>query len=373
VPEELAVEPRHAHFDSVIIDGHSGSMSLDSIKWLVRHGIPIYLLDYDGTLLSSTLPSEPINGPLKIAQMEAHNDPAKRLRIAKKLVEAKSRRTIDLLEWLGSRYEGLGSARERAQKEAQQIDECNSLPKLMQVEGHIADIYWRQLALILPEELRFNSRLHETRQMNSSDPVNSLLNYGYAILESECRRALNTVGLEPTIGFLHEARQTKHPLVYDLQEPFRWLVDTAIIESLERREFGRKDFYRLDNYVLRIKPDTARTLLDILQTKFNGTVRYRGKYYSWNTILRLKCQELVGYILSKRNELNFSHPCPFLSRDDSETFRNRILSLSLAEARKLGIRKNTLWYMQQRARTRKRMRIYNPVKKRLAQDSMNQE
>jgi CRISPR-associated protein Cas1 len=367
LPEELAVEPRHAHFDSVIIDGHSGSMSLDSIKWLMRHGIPIYLLDYDGTLLSSTLPSEPVNGPLKIAQMRAYNDPVRRLYIAKKLVEAKFRRTIDLLEWLGSRYEGVGSALEHAKEEAQRIDECNCLPKLMQVEGHIADIYWRQLSLILPEELRFHSRLHETRQMNSSDPVNSLLNYGYAILESECRRALNSVGLEPTISFLHEARQTKHPLVYDLQEPYRWLVDTTIIEVLERREFSRKDFYRLDNYVLRIKPDAARRLLDILQIKFNENICYRGKHCSWNTILRLKCQELAGYILSKRNELDFSHPCPILSRDDSEALRSQVLSLSVTEARKLGIRKNTLWYMQRRARTRKPMRIYNPVKKRLVQ------
>jgi CRISPR-associated protein Cas1 len=257
--------------------------------------------------------------------------------------------------------------------EAQRIDECDNLPKLMKIEGHIADIYWHQLSLILPEELRFHSRLHETRQMNSSDPVNSLLNYGYAILESECRRALNIVGLEPTIGFLHEARQTKHPLVYDLQEPFRWLVDTTIIEALERREFGRKDFCRLDNYVLRIKPDAARRLLDILQIKFNATIRYRGRCYSWNTILRLKCQELAGHILSKRNEFDFNHPCPILSRDDSEMLRNRILSVSVAEARKLGIRKNTLWYMQQRARTRKRMRIYNPVKERLTQGSRNQD
>jgi CRISPR-associated protein Cas1 len=204
--------------------------------------------------------------------------------------------------------------------------------------------------------------------MNSSDPVNSLLNYGYAILESECRRALNSVGLEPTMGFLHEARQTKHPLVYDLQEPFRWLIDATIIESLESREFSRKDFYRLNNYVLRIKPDAARKLLSILQIKFNATTYYRGKDYSWNTILRLKCQELAGNILSRRNELDFSYPCPMLSRDDSETFRNQILSLSIAEARKLGIRKNTLWYMQQRARTCKPMRIYKPVKERLVQD-----
>jgi hypothetical protein len=55
-----------------------------------------------------------------------------------------------------------------------------------------------------------------------------------------------------------------------------------------------KDFYRLDNYVLRLRPEAARKLLDILQSKLNATMHYREKYYGWDTILRLKCQELAG-------------------------------------------------------------------------------
>ena len=51
-------------------------------------------------------------------------------------------------------------------------------------------------------------RLHESHQMNASDPVNVLLNYGYAVLESVSHKALSTSGLKPTVGFLHEARQT---------------------------------------------------------------------------------------------------------------------------------------------------------------------
>jgi CRISPR-associated protein Cas1 len=201
--------------------------------------------------------------------------------------------------------------------------------------------------------------------MNASDEINSLLNYGYAILESECRRALNAVDLEPTIGFLHEAQQTKYPLVYDLQEPFRWLVDTAIIECLEYDRFSRKDFYRLDNYVLRIKPDAARRLLDILQTRFNSTIHYRGKYYSWDTVLRLKCQELASYILSKRRAFDFINPAPALAANDFGV-RNHILSLSVAEARELGISKSTLWSMQQRAQTHKRIRVHKSTRVKLA-------
>jgi CRISPR-associated protein Cas1 len=175
---------------------------------------------------------------------------------------------------------------------------------------------------------------------------------------------LNSVGLESTIGFLHEARQTKYSLVYDLQEPFRWLVDTTIIESLECECFGKKDFYRLDNYVLRLRPEAVKKLLAALQIKFNSTVQYREKRYIWDTVIGLKAQELAAFILSKRSTLTFEEPRPEL-RDESATVRQAILSMSVTEARQLGIRKNTLWYMQRRARTSKPLKIYNRVKTKL--------
>ena len=103
-PERFEIRPRDARFDSVIIDGHSGNITLDAIKWLMRHNIPIFILDYNGTILSSTLPREPVNGPLKIAQIETYKDHAKRFYVAKKLVEAKAQRTLDVMRWLDARY-----------------------------------------------------------------------------------------------------------------------------------------------------------------------------------------------------------------------------------------------------------------------------
>jgi CRISPR-associated protein Cas1 len=140
--------------------------------------------------------------------------------------------------------------------------------------------------------------MHETHQMNASDPVNALLNYGYAILETQCRKALNCVGLEPTVGFLHETRQTRSPLVYDLQDPYRWLVDMTVVSCLESGRFGKNDFYRMDKYVLRLKPEAARKLIDALRIKFNSPVRHAGKSYSWDALIRLKARQrfpLVGF------------------------------------------------------------------------------
>ncbi len=368
-PDQIAqvqsIEPRRMRYDSVIIDGHSGNITLDAFKWLMRHGVPLFVLDYNGTLLSSTLPREPVNGPLKIAQTDTYRDPEKRFFIARKLVEAKAQRTLDVLQWLEARY-GKSSAVSEVDSAIERLEGCASLPVLMQVEGQIADIYWRYLQQVLPAKLRFVSRMHESHQMNASDPVNCLLNYGYAILESQIRKTLNSVGLEPSVGFLHEARQTKYPLVYDVQEPYRWLVDTTIIECLECERFSRKDFYRMDNYVLRLKPESVRKLMNALRIRFNSTVRYRGKFYTWATLIRLRAQELAGYILGERTEISFEEPKPALYREDTLVVREKILSLTVAEARKRAIRRNTLWYLGQRARTGKPIRIYRKVSKKLA-------
>ncbi len=185
------------------------------------------------------------------------------------------------------------------------------------------------------------------------------------MLESECQRTINAAGLEPSVGYLHEARQTKSPLVYDLQEPYRWIVDTTIISCLESGLFGKKDFYRMDNYVLRLRSEAVRELIDALRLNFNSSARYKGRVHSWDSLIRLKAQELAQYILGKRAGLDFGEPKPILHRTDSEAIRSKILSLTAAEARRLGIRRNTLWHLQQRAQTGKPIRIYSKIRKRL--------
>jgi len=367
--ERQEFQPRRIPYDSVVVDGQTGTVSLAAIKWLMRHDIPIFVLDYNGTLLSSTLPREPVNGPLKIAQIDAYRDRAKRFYVAKKLVEAKAQRTLDVMRWLDARYGRFSDVQAGFDEELERLEQCQRLPRLLSIEGRIADIYWRYLHEVLPTKFGFTSRMHETHQMNASDPFNALLNYGYAILESQCRKALNSVGLEPTVGFLHEARQTKYPLVYDLQEPYRWIVDATVISCLESGWFGKRDFYRMDNYVLRMKPEAVRKLIDALRIKFNSPVRHAGKLCSWDTVIRFKVQELANYVVGKRTNLDFGEPEHLLDRTDSEAIRNEIVSMTATDARECGIRKNTLWHLQRRAGTDKPFRIYGKVRRKL-QDPM---
>jgi CRISPR-associated protein Cas1 len=84
--------------------------------------------------------------------------------------------------------------------------------------------------------------------MNVSGEINGLLNYGYAILESQMRKAINSVGLDISVRYLHETSAGKTPLVYDVQELYWWLIDLSVIQLLEEKRLGKKDFTTTENY-----------------------------------------------------------------------------------------------------------------------------
>ena len=118
-----------------------------------------------------------------------------------------------------------------------------------------------------------------SHQNNASDPVNLALNYAYGVLEGECRAAINTVGLEPSVGFLHETSdyQTKQSLVYDLQEPFRWIADVAVMDAFESGVLDLPDFYFTgDDYRYRFGPEAKQRFLDLLRERFNSASGTRG-------------------------------------------------------------------------------------------------
>jgi CRISPR-associated protein Cas1 len=156
---------------------------------------------------------------------------------------------------------------------------------------------------------------------NASDPVNLCLNYAYGVLEGECRKAINMVGLEPTFGFLHEpARsQTSQSLVYDLQEPFRWLCDVTTIEAFESRTLDMRDFYFMgDDYRYHIELEAKRRFLELLKTRFNVGIKYKGKTWKWDTIILNKAQEVSRFLLEKLGSVDFADPCPRIAKHFSQ-------------------------------------------------------
>jgi len=66
------------------------------------------------------------------------------------------------------------------------------------------------------------------------------------------------VGLGSYVNFLHEMNPSKGSLAYDLQEPFRFLVDLSVISLIESGKMDNKDFIRNESYSLWLKSEEQR-------------------------------------------------------------------------------------------------------------------
>jgi CRISPR-associated protein Cas1 len=251
-------------------------------------------MSFDGSVISSILPPMPVRADLRATQLEASAVPAMKFKVAKAIVEAKIARSIQVLEWLDERYD-ISRDVLAVKREALKLGHARTVDAIRSVEGRVVLKYWDAYGKVLPESLDFQGRMTSSHQNNATDPVNAALNYGYGFLEGECRRAINAVGLEPSIGFLHESSdyQTKQSLVYDFQEPFRWIADVAVIDAFESEVLDLPDFYFTgDDYRYRFDPEAKQRVLDLLRDRFNSGVTYKGRVFKWDSVIELKGHEL---------------------------------------------------------------------------------
>ena len=293
----------------------------------------------------------PVKADLRAAQIQTANDPRRKFTIARALVQAKIARSLQVLEWLAERYD-IEKELRMVKHEAIALKRAKNPSQVRAVEGRVALRYWETIRKILPAYLDFQGRMTSSHQNNASDPVNAAINYGYGFLEGECRKIINSIGLEPSVGFLHDFSdyQTKQSLAYDLQEPFRWLVDITVIEAFESKTLDLHDFYFTgDDYRYKFEVEAKQRFINALRERFNSGVRYNGRTMKWDTVMQEKTSELARCLNGRSRSLDFSEPSPILKRADDRAVREMILSLTQSGAENRGIGKSTLHYLRKNA------------------------
>ncbi|SHO47630.1 CRISPR-associated endonuclease Cas1 [Nitrosotalea sinensis] len=375
--EKLEFYPHQIDHDSIIVDGHTGTITFESMRWLMKHDINLTLLNWNGNLLGITLPQEPKLGKLRIKQYQKHLDDAARFQIALELVNSKISSSVNLIRELSRFYDVIqyNLVKSQFDHEIQNYainsrDEnrpiSDKLKKLMNFEGRIAQIHldqFKKLVTKLAPEFKFVGRMNKSSSwnVNASDEVNALLNYGYAILESRVRKSLNSVGLDPVIGFLHETTYAKTALVYDFQELFRWIIDYSVIRLLDDSKLKKSDFIVTENYHIRLRETTAKLLIEKIKNNFNTKVPFRGKNYTYDNVLFYKIQEFANFISEKSNKLDLKITEFKIKDDDTISLKEKILKMTPDQRKKLGINKSTLWYVKKNIVEGKNIKIYDKI------------
>jgi CRISPR-associated protein Cas1 len=120
---------------------------------------------------------------------------------------------------------------------------ATELDALRGVEGEAARGYFAAMNLVVKPQARADFALNGRTRRPPLDRFNALLSFLYSMLMNDCRSALETVGLDPQLGFLHAVRPGRAALALDLQEEFRSsLADRLALTLINRGQLGPRDF-----------------------------------------------------------------------------------------------------------------------------------
>jgi CRISPR-associated protein Cas1 len=100
------------------------------------------------------------------------------------------------------------------------------------------------------------------------DEVNALLSFMYTLLAHDVRSALETVGLDPAVGFLHRDRPGRPGLALDIMEEFRPVIaDRLVLSLINRRQLGKKGFTKAAGGAVIMDDATRKTVLTEYQNR----------------------------------------------------------------------------------------------------------
>lgn len=181
----------------------------------------------------------PVSGNvlLRREQYRRADDSASCLRIARSVIAAKIQNGRATLLRAGretedpERSEQLRRAAERLANTLDDLQKVDSVSAARGFEGDAARVYFDHFNLLIRQQAEHFQMTTRSRRP-PLDPLNALLSFLYAILTNDMVSALEGVGLDPAVGFLHVDRPGRPSLALDLVEEFRALIADRMVTSL---------------------------------------------------------------------------------------------------------------------------------------------
>lgn len=147
----------------------------------------------------------------------------------------------------------------------QTLSRRSSRAEVMGVEGTAAQLYFGVFRhLILNKDFPFGGRSKRPPR----DAINTLLSLFYTLLSHDIRSALNSVGLDPYVGFLHTDRPGRPSLALDLMEELRaYMVDRFVLSIVNKRQVRPSDFVEYGEESIRLKDEARKDLISLWQKR----------------------------------------------------------------------------------------------------------
>lgn len=283
---------------SVVLFGRV-SVTPDAMQSLLEHQIDLCYLTAYGKYIGRMQPSLSGNVLLRKAQFRAAESAHQCLKLSQGFIKGKLANMRVLLvrqareEQEGAeRWHALDTAITRIKLAESALARARDVAQARGYEGEASACYFGVFdQLIKQEGFVFEKRLKRP----PADPVNAMLSFGYALLANDLHSAINIVGMDPYVGYLHADRHGKPSLALDLMEEFRALVvDSVVLTIINKRMVAPEDFdYQLGGVCMMtdaarrtfLRQYEERKLTEFRHPIFNYKMSYRQAFEMQTRIL----------------------------------------------------------------------------------------
>lgn len=254
--------PQH-HLHGVVCFGDIW-ISPELMFALTENGISIAYLNYAGKFLSRVVGRRVGNVYLRIAQVEYKSVDLARLFILAKITNS---RTFLRRRFRETNDESLEQTSNRLLSYILELKHASTIETILGIEGIASKEYfgsiWRSISLE-NDIFVWNGR----NKRPPLDPINAVLSFMYTLIMFDCLSALESVGLDPQIGFLHSLRSGRPALALDLMEEFRvFWGDRLVLSLINRKQLQKKHFdFQVSGAVL-LNDNGRRLVIDEYQNR----------------------------------------------------------------------------------------------------------
>ena len=311
--EKLGRLPLH-NLESIISFGYTGA-SPALMGYCAERNISLTFFTMNGRFLARVIGESKGNVVLRKKQYLVSEDEMLSARIARNFILAKIYNHKWIIERMTRDY-ALRIDVARFKDTSKQLSsllldvrDCENLERLRGLEGQAAICYNRVFDfMILHQKESFSFRARSRRP--PLDNVNAMLSFAYSLLANDVAAALEGVGLDAYVGFLHRDRPGRASLALDVMEELRGVfADRFVLSLINKKIVSKEDFLKKENGAVMMGDEARKKFLTAWQNKKQEKIThpYLGEKISWGLVPHAQALLLARFL---RNDLD-EYP-PFL-------------------------------------------------------------